>query len=248
MRPTILKLSFVNRLPTIEATLQGKALRLVVDIGGYKALAIKPEVLAGLDVDYSGAVESWRDARGNVESARLFNVSSIQSNQTELVGLDAMELTTTWKFSDHDGFLGFGYLSRHIVAFDYPASEVRLYPRSATGGLPAECKGATFKFEITNGVVEVPVDTETGRLYFQVDTGSNMSLVHPNSLHEGVLVRQSGAHFSKFDIGDFKQVNVRLPVQDFVAPAVDGVLGSSFFEGRLVCMDFDSGSASIEKV
>lgn len=241
--PHVLHIYMLNRLPTVDALLAGKPVRLVVDLGAYKALGIRPDALADSGITYTGTSEKWRDAEGTVRSARTFKVSQLRAGSAEFSGVEGIEYVSGNKSPDHDGFIGFGLLRHYAVVFDYPGEQIRLLPRGEKGAMPSECQGKKFKFGITNGVVEVPVDTEFGELFFQLDSGSNMTIVHPDALANAPAgtLKPSGITFYLFGLGDFKTQKFRAPLQSFAAPAVDGVLGTSFLEDKVVCLNFDSG-------
>ncbi len=243
--PIRVPLEFEGRLPTVMATISGKPVSLFVDLGGYKAIALKASSGGSLDLSYGDRIERWRNSDGEVFSSRLFSVSDLKLGSATLNGLDGIELPGDDSRFSQDGYLGYPTLSRFVVVIDYPLGELRLYPQGAKGVVEREC-GASFPLQVIGGVVRSTVTTNEGPLIFQWDTGSTENVLRPSSLAGPSPTQKSASHpFSKFDVGGHDLGRIRIPLREFVAPDVDGILGTDFFESRVVCLDLQSRTAGI---
>jgi len=91
-------------------------------------------------------------------------------------------------------------------------------------------------------VVQSTIDTEKGKLIFQWDTGSSRSLIRPSAIGEAGIPLRS---FRSFQIGEKQLRPVVFEMREFAAPAVDGVLGTDFFESKVECFDIKNGRGAV---
>ena len=231
-------------LPTVRVTVSGKPFTLVVDLGGYKGLALSPSALAKLNVKYNGQVETWRNSNGEVFSARLFTAPDVRLGERPLGPVDGIEYNVN--SASVDGYIGFAVLRRFSLVFDYPRSVLRIYPANS-GEMKRECGTEhPISFEVVAGVVQSKIETDAGELIFQWDTGARENVLRPSALNLDPSSSIASHVFSHFGIGGRDYGRVRIPLREFVAPNVDGILGGEFFGPRKVCLDFNRKLARIE--
>jgi len=230
-------------LPVLRATVSGQPVLLIVDLGGYKGIALTPEALKKLSVNYDSRVESWRNSAGEVFHAKLFSASDVKIGEQSVGSVDGIEYATT--IPGVDGYIGFAVLKNFTLVFDYPHNELRIYPPTSAA-LASECGAKNpVHLEIVNGVVQSKIDTDKGQLVFQWDTGASENVLRPSAIDLSGDTPVPSHVFSRFEIGGKSYGRTRIPLREFIAPNVDGVLGSEFFASRIVCLDFKSRSAAI---
>lgn len=243
-QPQRIPFKLESRLPTVQAEVSGKPASLFLDLGAYKPIALTHAALDKLPVAYTGQTETFRDSTGQMFTNRVFDVNALVAGTFKATGLEGVEFSYSkgaGAFSQ-DGYIGFGLLMRYFLVFDYIKYELRLYsPGTSIDKLRSECGvGDGFKIDIINGVVEAKVDTEKGKFVFQLDTGSSENVLRPSAVGLPIDTKQMSYAFSKFDFGGKNLGRTRFPLREFAAPDVDGVLGTDFFDSRVVCFDFSS--------
>jgi len=230
-------------LPTLQASVSGKPVTLILDLGGYKGIALTTAALAKLNVAYDTRVESWRNSEGKVFTAKLFAAPNVKIGDQSVGSVDGIEYSTT--VQGVDGYVGFAVLRNFTLVLDYPHSELRIYPSASTSA-EKEC-GANnpISFEVVSGVVQSKVVTDSGDLIFQWDTGASENVLRPSAVNLNPDTELSSHIFTRFSIGTRDFGRTRIPLREFVAPNVDGVLGTEFFGSKMVCLNFGKKTATI---
>lgn len=231
----------IGRLPTVQATTSGKTLPLILDLGAFAAVALTTEALNSTPVKFDGRSLEWRDASGYTFKARTFQVDDLSIGHFSAGSTSGAE----FRYPDGDashaqvGYVGFGLLSHFLLVFDYQKDELRLYPPGDSADMAAECGKHHFPIDVIDGVVESKFNTEHGQLIFQWDTGSAKDLIRPSvvGMKKGDYRDGQSYPFSRFETGGTDFGRTRISLREFVAPDVDGVLGTDFFEGKVVCFD-----------
>ncbi|MGH8052242.1 MAG: hypothetical protein ACREPB_16400 [Arenimonas sp.] len=231
-------------LPTLQATVSGKPVTLILDLGGYKGIALTPAALAKLDVKYDTQVESWRNSEGEVFTAKLFAAPNVKIGEQSVGSVDGIEYATT--VPGVDGYIGFAVLRNYTLVLDYPHNELRIYP-PASATAEKEC-GLTnpISFDVVSGVVQSKVGTDDGDLIFQWDTGASENVLRPSAINLNPDTEISSHIFKQFSLGTKDFGRTRIPLREFVAPNVDGVLGTEFFVSKMVCLNFNKKIATIK--
>jgi hypothetical protein len=240
----------VSRLPTIEARISGHPVSLFLDLGAYKSLALTTKALKGIPVTFTGQSETYRDSTGQTHTKRVFVTDELAADGFKVSGLDGVEFSYPSGSGDfsQDGYLGLGFLRRYFLVFDYEHSVLKLYPLGSSGtSTRAACgDGSPFRIDLSKGVVETKIDTEKGSFVFQLDTGSTENVLRPSAVGLPVDTKQTSFAFMKFNLSHYKAARTRFPLREFAAPDVDGVLGTDFFESRVICLDPDKQLAWIK--
>jgi hypothetical protein len=171
---TTLPFELINNHIYVDARINGRPLRLMLDTGGFNALT--PPTVESLGLKSEGSFE----ARGTGEKTESFGLTHIGEVQ---VG-DATvrnQVFYVLPFKDLDqvegvplpGLLGFEVFKRFVVRIDYAARRLTLILPEAF----AAPKGATpvaFTFDEMTPQVEGKLDGIPGK--FTIDTGSRSSL------------------------------------------------------------------------
>ncbi len=231
-------------LPTLQASVSGKPVTLILDLGGYKGIALTPAALSKLDVTYDSQVESWRNSEGQVFTAKLFAAPDVKIGDQSVGSVDGIEYSTTTP--GVDGYVGFAVLRNFTLVLDYPHNELRIYP-PASAAAEKEC-GMTnpISFEVVSGVVQSKVGTDDGDLIFQWDTGASENVLRPSAINLNPDTEISSHIFNRFSLGTKDFGRTRIPLREFVAPNVDGVLGTEFFGAKIICLNFTKKIAAIK--
>jgi hypothetical protein len=238
-----------SNLPTVTATISGKPVSLLLDLGGYHAIALKPAVAQALAVDFGAGNKTLGDSSGTEHTSHDLSVSKLVVGNLTLDHLEGGELRGHDNLPQ-DGYLGLGLLQGYLAVFDYPKEELRLYPAGAVAAMRAECGTSVIPITVEDGVVLSSAVTDRGTFKFVWDTGSSWNLLRPTALGEkpagGPGQQPPSFSTSKLVLGgrDFGAAN--FPLVQFSAPDADGFLGTPFFQSKVVCLDVTHGVAAIK--
>jgi hypothetical protein len=181
-QPRILPFSLERRLPLLQAEVDGRPARLLLDLGGSAVLALRPD---------------WP---GLTASAQL-----------ALIG-DAAQPVPAKPWPRHspppgvDGYLGYGYLARYSLVIDYPQQQVRLYP---AGRLADECRGPVAALQQLGSLPYARFEQQGSVLPLGLDTGANQNVLRRDAqLHPGALLLEGVA----LEPGPFSRIDLAVPV------------------------------------
>lgn len=249
-RPIRVPFTLDSNLPVVRATVSGKPVSLILDLGGFSALALTKEALRTAPVKFSGMSQSWRNAMGQVFTTRLFTAPDLDAGELKIGTVNGIELASQPGANGmkQDGYIGFGLLRHYLAVFDYPDQELRLYTAGSAGAMKSECGDNLFHIDIANGVVQSRIVTDKGQLIYQWDTGSSESMVRPSVLDMTPSSTKPVDSFAtfRFLIGSHDFGRTRLTLREFAAPNVDGVLGTDFLESKTLCIDVSKHLAAIK--
>lgn len=214
-------------LPVLQARIDGRDARLLIDSGGAAALALRPDWAPAPDAA-GGAVTS-QDAQGQLrQQARLAIGELVLAGQALPVAPAAQTWGKAKRPAGTDGYLGWGWLRERRWVVDYAAGQLlRLAPGSAW---PAGCGGAPLPFEMIGSLAVVRLQATDGQpLVLGLDTGASRNVIRP-ALSGAVAGALRGADGRPLQAGAF----VSVPLQ---VPGLDGFLGQDFFSRHRVCVD-----------
>ena len=233
-----------GQLPTAKITVGGKVIPLFIDLGGYLPIALTQGALRQATVNYTGTSDKWKDSTGAIHESKRFVAPDVTIAGASFGDLQGAEFSFQEgpDAADPKGYIGFGLLKNYLLVFDYKMSMLRLYRSGDSGAITAECGSQQFPIEVVNGVVQSTIDTEKGKLIFQWDTGSSRSILRPSAIGEAGIPLRS---FRNFQVGEKQLAPIVFEMREFAAPAVDGVLGTDFFESKIVCFDIKTGRGGV---
>jgi len=246
--PMVVPFTMQGHVPTVSAQLNGQPIRLAIDLGGYSSLAVRTAALGKMAVAFDGHVDRWKDAEGTEHASRTFSIDELRAGDFMATHVDSSELVTPI-VGGQDGYIGFGLLQRYVMVFDYMKGELRLYGHTATDMLKIECGANIFPIDVINGVVQAKIPTDRGVFIFQLDTGASENVFRPSALGDAASSFKgiTSIPFSRFTIGSRDFGRTRIPLREFNAPDVDGVLGSDFLDRKLLCLDPQGHRAAIKE-
>lgn len=244
-QPLRVPIRLVDGLPTTQATIGGKPVSLLLDVGNYQVVGLKTAVLGRLPARFTGDQESFADADGHVFTSRIFHAEDLLAGGLSATQFDGNELVGNQGKAalPQDGLIGFGLLGRYTMVFDEPRGELRLYPSSAIGVFKRECGSEGGPLRVERGVMVSDVQTEHGPLRVQWDTGSAADVLRPSAvagrIKDADLLRR--LTFQQFDVAGQSAGPHEFMLRQFAAPDVDAVLGTGFFSKHVVCLDPSRG-------
>jgi len=212
-------------LPMLQARIDGRDAKLLLDAGGAAALALRPDWAPVSDA--ASAVMS-QDALGQVRRNGSLVVGTVA-----LAGhtLPAAPAAQTWGKGKPplgaDGYLGWGWLRERRWAVDYAAQQLQLLAPGEA--MPAGCGTAPARFEMLGSLPVLRLQAADGQaLTLGLDTGASRNVIRP-ALAAAVAgeLRWAGQPLAA---GSFVTVPLRVP-------GLDGFLGQDFFSRHRVCMD-----------
>lgn len=231
-------------LPTFAATVDGSPVRLFLDTGGYKAIALKQDAIRRTGVAYDASSASANDAQGHAYVARSFTAASFNAGSLSLSPARGADLPD---FGSHgypqDGYVGYGVLKNYVLVIDYSRGDISMYdPADGPAVLRSECGAHTFAAEVKNAVIQATVETDAGERVFQFDTGANRNVARPLAT---ASADQTEMTFTRFRLGNTDLGPMTFRLIPYRAPDVDGVLGREFFAAHRVCLDLGAGKGAL---
>ncbi len=198
-----------RQLPVLEARIDGVPARLLLDLGGAAALALRPDWPQGLQAQHP-----------------------LQVAGTDLGSLRAQ----VWKRpripEGIDGYLGYGFLAGYGLVIDYRAGELRLL---APGRALAACAPApAVELQQLGSLPYLHLERGASSLLLGLDTGANQNVIKQESSHAaaGGVFSLDGLSLGGQPLqpGPFRAIALSLP-------RLDGLLGHGFFAAHRVCIE-----------
>ena len=239
-------------LPTVEVRVAGETLKLFLDLGGHRGIALTTAELDRTNVRFLGTSSKFRNSKGQILESRNFIAENVMLADFPLGNVEGGESNFGDSVPpDRNGYIGMPVLGRYLFVTDYAARRVRFYRSGDEAALESECGSRTFAVALVNGIAQTVGSTEFGDRLFLWDTGSTDNVIRPASLPpdkaEGrriddgpPLVTLGVLKLDGHDVGpqEFRVV-------PFGAPAVDAYLGAGIFSSRRVCLDIPQGKGAI---
>lgn len=213
-------------LPVLQARIDGREARLLIDAGGAAALALRPD---WSPVPAEAGAVSTQDAQGQLRPQARIAVSTVLlAGQALPVAPAAQTWGKAKRPAGTDGYLGWGWLRERRWVIDYAAGQLlRLAPGSAW---PAGCGGAPLPLEMKGSLPVVRLQAAEGQaLVLGLDTGASRNVIQP-ALSAAVAGPLQASDGRPLAAGAF----VSVPLQ---VPGLDGFLGQDFFSRHRVCVD-----------
>jgi hypothetical protein len=228
----------------VNASVQGRPLRLLVDLGGFDTVALVPEELKELPVSWTGRERATFSAMGESATAREYELKDFELGGvrfTELRGFEDL-LHKKPRAKGRSGYVGLGLLRRFRLVIDYPARQlVLIWPDAAT---PAEYDVAswpTLKFEKGDDGVMTRARVDGAERILVWDTGVSHCVLK-KGLHGQAPVRKTGGQLfitaSSFDVAGIDAGPMDFALLDFKEPKADGFIGFPSFARHAVYVDF----------
>jgi hypothetical protein len=239
-------------LPTVEVRVSGETLKLFLDLGGHRGIALTPAELDRARVRFVGTSNKFRSSTGQTLESRDFIAENVMLANFPLGNVEGGESIFGGAAPpDRNGYIGMPILGQYLLVTDYAARRIRLYRSGDQAALEQECGSRTFSVALVNGIAQSVGATEFGDRIFLWDTGATDNVIRPASLPPGQaagrlvddgppVVRIESLRLGEHDVGpqEFRIV-------PFGAPAVDAYLGAGIFSSRKVCLDIPHGKGAV---
>ena len=251
---TIIPIEVKGGLPVTRVEIGGAERLLIVDLGSFDTLALRPEVVEAAGGTWTGAHKGFADAYGKSLSARRFVLPEV-----DLGGLVLRELVGHQFVTDLgpervigepvDGLIGAGVLLRFGVLYDYPGGQVVLAHGEA---LPADSpilEWSRWKVASTTSGVRGQAVVDGRKRPIVLDTGASRSVVHPDAVDDAD-VRMDGAMrltTASIVLGDADIGAQDLVLLPFRGPNADILLGYDFFAARRVYVSAGAKWVAVEE-
>jgi len=245
-------LTLEGGMPWVEAKIGGRPVRLLLDLGGFDAVALIPDELKEIQVTWTGKSRTTFSAMGEAATAREYVLPEVELGGIlfpEVKGYEDL-LHGKNRAVARAGYLGLGILRRFRIVIDYPARQLVLIWPDAPTPEPYDVQDwPTVECEAgKDGVVARAKVNGIDRL-FVWDTGATHCVLK-TGLEGAAPVRQIEGHpFAA--VASFSLVNeefgpLDFALLDFKMPKADGFIGYSFFAKHAVYVDFANRKLSVE--
>ncbi len=209
----VLPFELRQQLPLLSVQIDDRPATLILDLGGASPLALRPDWPAD-------------DAKTDARSKRV----RLPGGELETL------LATVWKKTSIppgiDGYLGFAYLQRFNLVFDYAKRQARLFPRGAAHG---ECRATPVALSRLGSLPYVQFDYSGQTLLMGLDTGANQNLIKPG--RPGTVLSDKTRSIDGASLAGQRTAPGPLLVMELPIPTLDGLLGYDFFAHYRVCLD-----------
>jgi hypothetical protein len=239
-------------IPTIEVTVAGQPLALMLDYGSDESISLTASELARVQVRAQPGTRKFMNPAGERLEARQFIAPDVVIggwHVGDLKGGEAMFGSSPTP--DRNGSVGRPVVERYLMVLDYPGRAIRIYPSGDARALEAECGIDTFDVRLIDGAVQSAAMTEYGKLDFVWDTGTTHNFMRPAAVpgHEKVAVVVDDGPpeltLTKLVLGGRDYAPQRFRLMPFEEPAVHGFLGAGLMSTHKVCLDLPQQKGAI---
>ena len=228
----------------LHASAQGRPLRLLLDLGGFDAVALVPEELNGLSVSWTGRERETFSAMGDKARAREYALGDFELGGIHFPEVRGFEdlLHGKNRATPRSGYLGLGVLRLFRVIIDYRARHlVLIWPDAATPADYDVWNWPTSPFEKSGDGVLTRTRIDGADRVLVWDTGASHCVLK-SGLQGKADVRKEGEHLfitaNSFEVAGRETGSMDFALLDFKEPKADGFIGFAFFAKHAVYIDF----------
>jgi hypothetical protein len=209
-----------QRLPLLRADVAGTPVDLMLDLGGFDTVSLDP--VARVPVAFTGRERTFRDARGDLLTAREYRLPAVSLGAQPLrdvVGTENVH-APGWQPPAGQGYVGLGVLRHFHLDIDYGSGALRLLDRRC----PAPARPGWTTVPLLSDADGVTVAARAGDrdVTLVLDTGATASTLRPGLP------------------GPVTFGGVEIPVVPADFPVADGLVGADFFAAYEVAIDFEA--------
>ena len=239
-------------MPWVDATIDGRTVRLLLDLGGFDAVALIPRELDEIQVTWTGRSRTTFSAMGESARAREYLLKDFRLGGIvfpEVRGFEDL-LHGKQRAVARSGYLGLGILRRFRLIIDYPARKlVLIWPDAATPSDYAVERWPSVGLSSNSDGVMARVNLDGADRLMVWDTGASHCVLK-SGLEGGAPVRDLSGHpfagLKSMIIGDHDFGAQDFALLDFKQPKADGFIGYSFFAKHAVYVDFEQRLLAIK--
>ena len=234
-----------HNLPTVEVRVSGgEILKLMLDLGGHRGIALTTAELDRTRVQFVGTSNKFQNSTGQILESRDFVAENVMLANFPIGNVEGGEsIFGDSAPPDRNGYIGLPILGRYLLVTEYAARRFRLYRSGDQAALERECGSRTFTIDLVNGIVQSLGTTDFGDRLFLWDTGAQSNMIRPASLPPDRAMGRSIddgppiVTIESLKLGEHDLGPQEFRVVPFGAPAVDAYLGAGIFSSHKVCLD-----------
>lgn len=233
--------------PVVVVHVQGKALRLQIDMGDDSGLVLQPDVLAALQTEQTGRTAKYFSMDGAFETP-IFRLNSATIGSVTLRDVDARKdmhdesfHKSQRAFAGAVGFIGTGAFRSGQVQLDYPRKRVTFSIPTPEGRISNICDGTALPFVTNQYGWTTPVMTDFGLVQFGWDTGSPailMSSMAASAVKIDATLKKVKSKTFSLAGKNYGPLNIEIWNNIPLPPEIPGLIGYPFFKKHAVCYDY----------
>ena len=255
----ILDLELTNKLPYIKLQVENEQARCLLDTGARnQVLVLDKDILAKLTTIIPFPVKDrGLDITGKIYLAKKyilpkFNIGQLSFIQTR-VAEDTNWGLTTAKFGENsnqkDGVVGLELFQEKAIIIDYPKQKLVIINETIPADYDVDnWQKLDFKLDRFGIAIYARIDGGDYKRFI-LDSGSNISLIRPNSVGLNKIENNCDAILTpgkecsaiktqNFIINGIDSGSMFFYLYSFEEPAADGILGYDFLADKAIYIDF----------
>ena len=182
------EMEFVDRLPLVNATINGRGPYLFILDTGASMVALNRPLARALKLKTHKSASVGDNSGAGAHTAAIVELGSLELGQARFARVEAVVVDLGFVVGGHrtiDGLLGFGLFADCLLTIDYPANAIRL----EHGALRSDRGKETLRYASPQGfpILTLRVADRTVRL--AVDSGANGCLTVPRHLRKKLPFR-----------------------------------------------------------
>ena len=254
--PVTIELHVEGGMSYADALVDGKSLRLMIDLGSGEAVSLFEGRLENTGARPTGRSRKIQNAFGQVFDAREFVVSELKLGDWQALDVPGSEGFAPGFMSSGgdsafdppgDGHLGTGLFAAYDVLLDTPGRQLTLYPPQAAAPARIHDWPSTVCTRPEEGlVIEGRVNGQ--RLKLLLDSGASSSILHPKAASALGLQPPGDVPLVRIEVlelGTLGTFALDFYVIPYRHPRVDALLGANFFAQFPLFIDFDEGRIAV---
>ncbi|MBI2930544.1 MAG: hypothetical protein HYY16_02740 [Planctomycetes bacterium] len=242
-----LPLAIDGNLPAVELEVGTRRVPVVLDLGGFDTVALRPDLVKEVGATYTGASKTQGRAFGGVVRSREYELPEVRLGSLVLKkvrGYEALNDRADLPQAFRNGYVGLGILRDTCLIIDYRASKVvmsRAFVDSAEYAV-SRWPHSTVRVGGDGVVSRMTLDGVERIVVW--DTGFTYSVLRPRLAPPPRVEKRGRQGFYTPDSVRLDGVELgplEFVLVDFQQPEVDGVVGYNFFRDHVVCFDLPRG-------
>jgi hypothetical protein len=254
--------------PIIKLNIAGELVSLIVDTGaGSMGLSLDKSIIEKIkDINYTG-VDKFSDLAGNTYQVKQYIAPHIKIGSFSYKNLSINEYTQWGLFSENidkdnhlnaphnniRGVIGIKFLYKYPFIIDY--QKMKFYILENADTLPSEdyeySNWQKIRFQLSEDGIRLSVKLEQNlRARLDLDTASNISILRGGYPINPNLKEQCNIKFEKksnceYFVANYIQIGEKMfgkqefYFYDFPATDIDGLLGYSFLEDKIILFNLE---------
>ncbi len=230
-----LPLVFDQELPYVNASVNGKSIELMFDLGADAPIALTRSEIAETNVSILSKSLTYGMADGSNFEVPLIRVENLKIGKLEkrdVLGHEFRYLGGA-KSARRSGHIGSSLFEGLVLQIDYSTKSVEISERT-----PDECPQNWKKIDLAYGIPRLEVTMNNKSYWLALDTGSQGNFLPPADVVSSTM---------NVSTSDGETMSIPFQALEILQAPFDGFLGYDFFLAHSVCLDFKDSRISYEK-